>query len=995
MSSKPKYAFVPMDDSIEPPKTSKTTSKRERKEKKHRRRDQSKERGRDNRSGYRKRKGDGDYDARWGDQEPDSEEEAAPSPRSPKRVKVHHDPDGEDRPPPANEVDEEEEAARRDILERDALAERLRDKDMGKKKDKDRRRESERDSKLDIADLRLMSRQKYLEKRNPEQLALLRRQVEEETAELESGVKLSRAEVAQFAKNREVLRLAEELAQVDSHEDGYVIPEDYITEKGKIDKKRKHDALYKRYAEKDDFVTEHEAWDREAAKATATGAKISSRGERSTDGYTFVQEDAEELLFSKSDFIKWQLDSKLAGEGKLSADQQFLAAQLDAAEKRRVSIQETRKSLPIYAYREEFLKAMEDYQVLIIVGETGSGKTTQLTQYLAEAGFTKNGKIGCTQPRRVAAMSVAKRVAEEMEVKVGQEVGYSVRFEDNTTKEGSHKTIIQYMTDGMLLRETMNDPLLSNYAAIMIDEAHERTVQSDILLALLRDLSRARPELKLLISSATLDAQRFSQFFDDSPILNVPGRRYPVDIYYTSQPEADPVTAALTTIFQIHLSQDEKGDILVFLTGQEEIEQLAERLADTAKKLGNRMRKELIIAPIYANLPQDQQAKIFDITPDGARKVVLSTNIAETSLTVDGIVFVIDTGYVKENVFNPASGVSSLVTVPCSRASANQRAGRAGRVGPGKCFRLYTRYSLESEMLASAIPEIQRCNLASVVLLLSAIGVSNLLEFSWLDPPSNESLISALNLLYALQAFNHKGQLTKIGRQLAEFPTSPNQAKAILAAEKEGVVEEVLSIVSILGEVSSLYYRPKDKKVMADSAHQRLRVPHGGDHLTLLNIYSQWVDSGYSSIWARENFLDDRSLKRARDVREQLAKLCDRVEVPLSTNPNDVAGIKRAILAGYFHHCAKMQRNGDGYRVLKGNSSVVYPHPSSVVFQLEPPPRLVLYHELVLTSKEYMRSVCPIEPELMAQVAPHYFNAKEIDDLKDRKFKSGRHAARG
>ncbi|KAH7325752.1 P-loop containing nucleoside triphosphate hydrolase protein [Stachybotrys elegans] len=828
----------------------------------------------------------------------------------------------------------------------------------------------------DMPELRLRSRQEYQKKREAERLALLRKQVAEETAELRSGAKLSEREKREFAENRETLRRAEERLMIDTHQDGYVMPQDYVTEKGKLDKKRKAEVLYERYVEKDEygrekFVTEHEEWERE--QTAKVKAQI-TRSERENDEYGYVLDDAQ--------YIQWKLDSRMAGEGKgLTKEQKFLEAQIEAAEKKALSIQDTRKSLPIYKYRDEFLAALEQYQVLVIVGETGSGKTTQLPQYLHEAGYTKNGmKVGCTQPRRVAAMSVAARVAEEVGVKVGNEVGYSIRFEDCT----SDKTILKYMTDGMLLREFMTEADLAGYSAIMIDEAHERTVHTDILLALVKDLARERPDLKLLISSATMNAEKFAQYFDDAPIFNIPGRRYPVDIYYTPAPEANYLTAAITTTFQIHTTQD-KGDILIFLTGQDEIEAAEQEIAQTAKKLGNRI-KELVICPIYANLPSDLQAKIFEPTPNGARKVVLATNIAETSLTIDGIVYVIDPGYVKENVYNPATGMSNLVVVPCSRASANQRSGRAGRVGPGKCFRLYTKFAYMNEMDESTTPEIQRTNLNGVVLQLKSLGINELLDFEFMDPPPTEALIGALNQLYALQGLNHKGELTKLGRRMAEFPTDPMLAKAVLAADQEGCVEEVLSIVAMLGEASALFFRPKDKKIHADSARNRFTIKDGGDHITLLNVFNQWVDSDFSPIWARENFLQQRSLTRARDVRDQLAKLCERVEVAPSTcGANNLRPIKRAITAGFFPNAARLQKSGDSYRTVKNNTTV-WIHPSSVLMSVDPPAKMVVYFELVQTSKEWMRGVMPIEPKWLAELAPHFHKQKDIEEMEEKKM---------
>lgn len=886
----------------------------------------------------------------------------------------------------------------KDLKERDEFAQRLKQKDAEKTKKLVEDRSSTKEGKevarrralaedaaareAAMPDLRLRSRQEYLKKREAEKIALLRKQVIEESEELRSNPDLTRREKDDFAKNRELLRIAEERMRIDDYRDGYTMPEDYITEKGKIDRKKKEEALYKRYVDRDEhgqerFVTEQEEWERE--QTTKAKAQIAQKERVDEGNYEYVFDDAQKINFI--------MDTRLEGEGKaLSKEQRFLQEQLRAAETKAASIEDTRKGLPIYSFREQLLDAISKYQVLIIVGETGSGKTTQIPQYLHEAGYTKDGlKVGCTQPRRVAAMSVAARVAEEMGVKVGNEVGYSIRFEDAT----SDKTVLKYMTDGMLLREFLTEPDLGAYSALMIDEAHERTLHTDILFGLVKDIARFRPELKLLISSATMDAQKFAKYFDDARIFNIPGRRYPVDIHYTPQPEANYLAAAVTTIFQIHITQG-KGDILVFLTGQEEIEAAEQNLQETARKLGSKA-PEMVICPIYASLPSELQSKIFEPTPPGARKVVLATNIAETSLTIDGIVYVIDPGFVKENVYNARTGMESLVVTPCSRASANQRSGRAGRVGPGKCFRLYTKFAFYNELDEDTTPEIQRTNLNSVVLLLKSLGINDLIEFDFMDPPPAETLIRALEQLYALGALNDRGELTKIGRQMAEFPTDPMLAKSILAADKYGCVEEVLSIIAMLGEASALFYRPKDKKIHADSARARFTVKEGGDHFSLLNIWNQWVDSDFSYVWSRENFLQQRSLTRARDVRDQLAKLCDRVEVTISSvGANEMVPIQKSLTAGFFPNAARLQRGGDSYRTVK-NGMTVYLHPSSTLFQINP--KWILFYELVLTSREYMRSNMPLQPEWLTEVAPHYHKKKDLETLgTDKKMPKGQGA---
>ncbi|KAM9929999.1 hypothetical protein OXX80_009499, partial [Metschnikowia pulcherrima] len=432
------------------------------------------------------------------------------------------------------------------------------------------------------------------------------------------------------------------------------------------------------------------------------------------------------------------------------------------------------------------------------------------------------------------------------------------------------------------------------------------------------------------------------------------------------------------------------GDILVFLTGQEEIETMAETLNDACDKLGSSI-KPLIVAPIYANLPPAQQARIFEPTPPNARKVVLATNIAETSITINGISYVIDPGYVKENVFNPATGMESLVVVPCSRASADQRAGRAGRVGPGKCYRLYTKWSFQNELQANPTPEILRVNLCGVVLLLLSMGINDLVNFDFMDPPSKETLMKALELLYALGAMNAKGQLTKTGRKMAEFPIDPMFCKALLTSSDYGVSHDVLNIISMLSESSSLFYRPKDKKELADKRKQAFSHP-AGDHLTLLNIWRQWKDSGFSNLWCEDNFLQYRTLKRTREIRQQLEGLCSKVGIDLEEAAQDQSQvdeekIQKSLLSGFFPNLARLSKLGNNYVSLK-RKHPVYIHPSSSLSSVKPPLKLVLYHELVLTSKEYMRNCMRVEEKWVDEVARHYYSEKDLGELNPKRPES-------
>ncbi|KAJ3302191.1 hypothetical protein HDV03_005249 [Kappamyces sp. JEL0829] len=840
----------------------------------------------------------------------------------------------------------------RDLRERDEFAQRLRDKDLEKELLKqDKKLDEKTKQRLKLAQdrearkelmpsLRERSRFEYLKKREDEKLLLLEKEIEDEEAYFRDE-KLTRREIEELEKKKTVLRLAKERQALDQEQpEAYRMPEDYITEKGKLDKKKQDAALYARYQDTkstEKFVSEQDEWEQRQSQYTKGLLKDTA------------DETEFDYVFDESHQVQFVLNTAgteaIVDHGPKVSERErkgMPSPALTAA----TSIMEIRKSLPIYAFREQLLDAIDNFQTLIVVGETGSGKTTQIAQYLMESGYTQNGKkIGCTQPRRVAAMSVAARVAEERGTRLGTEVGYSIRFEDCT----SEKTQLKYMTDGMLLREFLTEPDLQSYSCLIIDEAHERSLHTDILFGLVKDIARFRPDLKLLISSATMDAEKFSEYFDDAPIFNIPGRKFPVEVYHTAAPEGNYLAAAITTIMTIHITQP-PGDILLFLTGQDEIEQVQENLMQICKSLGSKIG-EMIICPIYANLPSEMQGKIFEPTPHGARKVVLSTNIAETSITIDGVIYVIDPGFCKQNNYNPRTGMESLVVVPTSRASANQRKGRAGRVSAGKCFRLYTAWAYQNELEENTVPEIQRTNMTSTVLLLKSLGINDLMSFDFMDAPPAETLIRALEQLYALGALNDRGELTKLGRRMAEFPTEPMQSKSIIAAEKYKCTEEVASIIAMLsGGGNSVFHLPKDKIKHAEQARRNFFRP-GGDQLTLLAIWNAWAETGFSTQWCYENFIQYRTMNRVRAVRDQLLGLMERTEVPLISNadPANTVPIRKALTAGFFYHSARMSRGGDSYRTIKNNLTVSI-HPSSSLFGEVP--KWVLYYELVLTSKE-------------------------------------------
>eukprot|EP00928_Gymnodinium_smaydae_P046680 TRINITY_DN31105_c0_g1_i1.p1 TRINITY_DN31105_c0_g1~~TRINITY_DN31105_c0_g1_i1.p1 ORF type:complete len:1151 (+),score=293.85 TRINITY_DN31105_c0_g1_i1:106-3558(+) len=652
----------------------------------------------------------------------------------------------------------------------------------------------------------------------------------------------------------------------------------------------------------------------------------------------------------------------------------YIGKSVSYGQKSNKPIKEQREGLPIFKLRNELLQAIHDNQVLIVIGETGSGKTTQITQYLAEAGYSSKGVIGCTQPRRVAAMSVAKRVAEEFGCRLGQEVGYAIRFEDQTSPE----TLIKYQTDGMLLREVLNDPEMSRYSVIMLDEAHERTISTDVLFGLLKRAVKSRKELKLIVTSATLDAEKFSSYFFNSHIFTIPGRTFPVEILYSKDPEQDYVEAALTTVLQIHLTEP-SGDILVFLTGQEEIDTACQILHERMQKLESMSPPPLIILPVYSALPSEMQTMIFEPPPPGCRKCIVATNIAEASLTIDGIFFVVDPGMAKVKMYNSKTGMDSLLITPVSQASARQRAGRAGRTGPGKCYRLYTEAAYRQEMLSTPVPEIQRTNLSNVVLLLKAMGVNDMLSFDFMDSPPVQTLINAMEQLWTLGGLDDEGLLTRMGRKMAEFPMDPQLSKMLLTGVDLRCSDEIMTIAAMLS-VQNVFYRPKDKQAMSDQKKAKFHQPEG-DHCTLLEVYKRWAHNCFSNPWCYENFIQARALRRSQDVRKQLITLMDRYKLPIVACGNDYNRIRKAIAAGYFGNACRRDPQ-EGYRTLTEHQQV-YIHPSSALYQRNP--EWLVYHELVLTSKEYLRECATVEPHWLPELAPNLFSRADPTKLSKRK----------
>ncbi|CBH15802.1 RNA helicase, putative [Trypanosoma brucei gambiense DAL972] len=633
------------------------------------------------------------------------------------------------------------------------------------------------------------------------------------------------------------------------------------------------------------------------------------------------------------------------------------------------SLAEQRRSLPIYAFRDRFLQHVDAHAVTVLVGETGSGKTTQIPQYLVEHGYGKNGVVCCTQPRRVAAETLAIRVAEEYGCRLGEEVGYTVRFRDVT----SSLTCIKYMTDGMLLREALLDDSFQRYSVIILDEAHERSVNTDLLFAIVRNATHKRPTLKVIVTSATLEREKFCSYFNVHDVFFIEGRTFPVDTYFLAEPTEDYLDCALKTVMKLHL-EEPPGDVLVFLTGQEEIEFGGDRLfrwMERLRGLSDLPVPDMLILPLTATLPQDVQSRVFEPTPPHCRKVVLATNVAETSITISNLSYVVDSGYSKQNVFDPKTGMEQLKIMPISQAQARQRAGRAGRIGPGKCFRMYTEIQFRQDMDPATVPDIQRSNLFHVVLQLKAMGINDLFALDLMDPPPQETLVTALQKLRYLEALDEDGLLTPLGGRMAHLPIDPSHSKTLLTAVDLGCSEPVLTIVSMLAaQKRGVFYRPRDQHEAADAAKRQFHQPEG-DHITLLAVYDAWVANGLSENWCKRNFLKHRMLMEARDTRDQLSEMLRKRHTNIEHhNDSSLTEVRRAITAGYFFNAAR--RITDVAYATLAERREVYVHPSSCL--RDTPPKYLLYNEVQLTSREYMREILAIEPRWLVELAPAFYS---------------------
>ncbi|PVU94379.1 hypothetical protein BB561_002598 [Smittium simulii] len=748
------------------------------------------------------------------------------------------------------------------------------------------------------------------------------------------------------------------------------------------------------------------------------------------------------------------------------------------SQNKKILLSKQRQELPIYSARENIIQSIYKNDTTIVVGETGSGKTTQIPQYLLEAGFVKEfgTSIAVTQPRRVAATSIAKRVADEVGTRLGDKVGYGIRFDNCFSKY----TKIKYLTDGMLLREVLTDPLLLKYKVVVLDEAHERTLRTDILFGMLKTIQKKREEmvkanakkkknsskahnsqengnsnnfnsmpkkhimfdqdnenqndislkntkpknhnpdstdndkkkddtpfvskLKIIIMSATLDAEKFLQYFNNAPVLYISGRQFPVKTFYTYEPQSDYLDSAHTTVIQLHLETNpNSGDILVFLSGQEDIENLEKLLKESNLHLPQ--YNKICTAPIYAALPQKLQNKVFESAPPHTRKIVLATNIAETSITIPGIKYVIDTGVHKSRGYDPRIGVESLLVEPISKSSARQRSGRAGRIDHGYCYRLYTEDDYE-KLEENEVPEIKRRQLTSVILTLKAAGIDDILRFDYMDAPSKPAIKSALLELYALEALDESGNLSKLGSWMAEFPLDPVYSKVLYESVKHKCTSEALDLVAA-HSVESIFFSPVDKRHLAAEAHKQFQSIDG-DHWTVINLIKAFneyklngtkvvifdqdsadetpeniesegiyeeveynkEDGNKLEAWCRKNFINFKNLNHVFKVRKQIENLCIKMGIDTTTScGNDTEQVLICLLSGFFYKCAMLQPDGT-YRSLTG-SQTVHIHPSSTMFRKRA--SSIVYDQLVFTNKLYAKGVSSIQPAWISIASPRLY----------------------
>jgi RNA helicase HrpA len=668
--------------------------------------------------------------------------------------------------------------------------------------------------------------------------------------------------------------------------------------------------------------------------------------------------------------------------------------------------------LPVYKHKEIILSALAGNQVVVVESPTGSGKTTQLPVILHDAGYGENGIIGVTQPRRIAAVSVSEFIARQMGQVIPGLVGYKMRFEDKTDPH----TRIKIMTDGILLQEMKLDPWLSRYCCIIIDEAHERSLNIDFILGLLKRVIETRSEFKIIVSSATINAQVFSQYFGECPIVKIDATTYPVTLIYdpvkaplSPQPRErnpwesqrarrraiaesaeDALLEKITSIVERVVSEERAGDILIFLPGEKIIRECMERL------FNGPTAPYIHVLPLYGRLAREEQERVFDPAPSGKIKVIISTNIAETSVTIDGVTTVIDSGLSKLNHYNPRTFTSSLVEAPISKASANQRKGRAGRTQEGTCYRLYDRKDFERRDLFTT-EEIYRTDLSEVVLRMSDLGLTAFEEFDFISPPNREGLIAAIETLNHLEALERDRSLSNIGKMMTEFPLLPRQSRIIVEAilKHPDVIIETTIAAAFLS-TSSPYVLPSGEEMEARQAHHRFRDEHG-DFVSYLNLLRAFEEAPNRAQFCKKNYLDDRTMAEISNITKQLGEIVSSLGVPLASG-GSVEDYLCCVARGLIQFvCAREESPGrdndwGAYRTLTEDSILI--HPGSVMFRMNP--QYIVAGEIVRTSRMYAMSVSTLSKKTLLRISPELYEgvagiteAEELVSIKKKKKKTG------
>ena len=649
---------------------------------------------------------------------------------------------------------------------------------------------------------------------------------------------------------------------------------------------------------------------------------------------------------------------------ELGINQQINEANFEHKEKR-----EDYPEVPMDAHEQEIREMIRENSSAVIVGETGSGKTTRIPEFLMRE-FPQS-RIAITQPRRVAARSVSRFVAERRGQKIGGEVGYQVRFDDQTT-EG---TMANFMTDGILLRKLQFDPLLDEFDVVMVDEAHERNLNIDFVLGLLKNVQNERKkqgkkELKIVVTSATIEKKKFADYFGDSPTLEVKGRMFPVDVLYEPAKVFNYQKAAAQKVRDIVVSND-PGDVLIFMPGEDEIRA-------TIKAIEELDIHGVEAMPLYGAMAPEDQDRIF--LKNKKRKVIVSTNIAETSVTIDGVCHVIDSGLIKQKEFDPVSGIESLVVKQHAKSGCDQRKGRAGRTASGKCHRLFTEQEFE-ERDKYQKPEILRSDLAHVVLSMKKNGIEDVRNFDFIDKPDQETFSHAIDTLKMLGALDEQEKITELGDIMSELPLKPELARMVIEAGRFGCVGSVCTIASMMGTSKPVFSRPREKESEADNAHARFKKS-GSDFMTLLEVWDEWQASGYNERWARENYLNARQLSEVREIRSQLMKELAKIEESDRLNKigienfsvgdqrgsNDES-VQKSVVAGLIQHLMVAYGRYGYAKVLNGgNSDEIFIHPSSSAFHTRP--KLMIGAEVVATSKTFARKCQPVKAEWIPEIAP-------------------------